>query len=56
MNEDVMEALSLLDTVPESEWNTKTGEHGKLIEVRVMPYHDVFVYEDGYEFWNYIGE
>ena len=30
--------------------------HGKVVETRMEPYHDVTVYEDGYEDWFYIGE
>ena len=30
--------------------------HGKLIEYRFEAYHDVKVYEDGYEEWYYIGD
>lgn len=30
--------------------------NGKLVEVRQEPYHDVYVYEDGYEERFYIGE
>ncbi len=30
--------------------------HGKLVEVRQEAYHDVYVYEDGYEERFYIGD
>ena len=30
--------------------------HGKIVGTRTEPYHDVTVYEDGYEDWFYIGE
>lgn len=30
--------------------------HGKIVGARTEPYHDVTVYEDGYEDWFYIGE
>ena len=30
--------------------------HGKVVSTRMEPYHDVIVYEDGYEDWFYIGE
>lgn len=32
------------------------GEHGRCIEYRFEPYHDVKVYEDGYEERYYIGD
>lgn len=31
-------------------------EHGRIIETRFDPYHDVTVYEDGYEERYYIGD
>lgn len=30
--------------------------HGRIVETRFEPYHDVTVYEDGYEERFYIGE
>lgn len=30
--------------------------HGKVVSSRFEPYHDVTVYEDGYEDWLYIGD
>ena len=30
--------------------------HGNVEDFRFEPYHDVTVYEDGYEDWNYIGD
>ena len=30
--------------------------HGKVIECRCEAFHDVTVYEDGYEEYNYIGD
>lgn len=30
--------------------------HGKVVESRMRAYHDVTIYEDGYEDWSYIGE
>ncbi len=30
--------------------------HGKIVETRFEPYHDVTVYEDGYEEKYYIGD
>ena len=30
--------------------------HGRIIKQYFAPYHDVTVYEDGYEDWFYIGE
>ena len=32
------------------------GEHGRCIDYRQEPYHDVHVFEDGYEDWLYIGD
>ena len=54
---------SLIDSIemePE-EWvekygEPKPGEHGKCIDYRWAPYHDVKVYEDGYEEWIPIGD
>lgn len=34
----------------------QAGEHGKCVDYRFEAYHDVHVYEDGYEEWLYIGE
>ena len=31
-------------------------QHGKVVDFRQEPYHDVTVYEDGYEDWCYIGD
>ena len=31
-------------------------EHGKLVDFKWEPYHDVYVYEDGYEDRYYIGD
>ena len=30
--------------------------HGKCIDFRMEAYHNVHVYEDGYEDWDYIGD
>lgn len=30
--------------------------HGRVVKQYFAPYHDVTVYEDGYEDWFYIGE
>lgn len=30
--------------------------HGKVVGTRWEPYHDVTIYEDGYEDWYYIGD
>lgn len=30
--------------------------HGRVVSLRFEPYHDVTVYEDGYEDWYYIGD
>lgn len=30
--------------------------HGKCIDHRAEPYHDVYIYEDGYEEWEQIGD
>lgn len=35
---------------------TEENPHGKVVEVRQEAYHDVTVYEDGYEERFYIGE
>lgn len=31
-------------------------KHGRVVKRYFAPYHDVTVYEDGYEGWFYIGE
>ncbi len=30
--------------------------HGRVVDTRMEPYHDVTVYEDGYEDWYYLGD
>ena len=30
--------------------------HGKVVGARMDPYHDVTIYEDGYEDYSYIGD
>lgn len=40
----------------EKEVDWSKSPHGKPIAVRFEPYHDVTVYEDGYENWYYIGD
>ena len=30
--------------------------HGKVVGSRQEPYHDVTIYEDGYEDWYYLGD
>lgn len=34
----------------------KVGKHGKVVDFRQTAYHDITVYEDGYEDWFYIGD
>lgn len=54
--ENIFEALDLLDTVPEEEWGTKEGEHGKLVNVKHLSFHDMYYYEDGHVEAIYIGD
>jgi hypothetical protein len=45
-----------LDEIPETLTPTEK-EHGKCIGIRQNePYHDVYIYEDGYEEWESIGD
>lgn len=32
------------------------GKHGKCVDYRFEPYHDVYIYEDGFEDYVYIGD
>lgn len=41
-----------LDAWPEPE----IGVHGRLLTVRQEAYHDIYVYEDGFEERDYIGD
>lgn len=41
-----------VDSLPEA----PVGPHGKVVDTRFEAYHDVTVYEDGYEDRFYIGE
>lgn len=49
---NIYEMLQNLEKFPKP----KPDPHGRVIERRMEPYHDVIVYEDGYEEWQYIGE
>ena len=37
-------------------WGKDPGPHGEVVEYRFDAYHDVKVYEDGYEEFFYIGD
>ena len=57
----IKDTLEYFETGKEPEWfgTTETPnerEHGKIVKRYFAPYHDVTVYEDGYEDWFYIGE
>jgi len=52
----IEEALDLMDTDPRDLPPLKPGQHGKVVERRWEPFHDVIVYEDGYEERFYIGD
>jgi hypothetical protein len=61
MSNDVQKALDdffayVDNDVPFPGPAPKVGPHGKVVDVRFEPYHDVTVYEDGYEERFYIGE
>lgn len=56
---DIDIALGFLDgsVIPTKEHKTPMEkEHGKIAGYRMDPYHDVAIYEDGYEYRFYIGE
>ena len=51
--DDVSEFFDALEA---GETYNKSSPHGKVVDYRFEPYHDVTVYEDGYEDWFYIGD
>ena len=56
---DIDIALGFMDgsVIPTKEHKTPMEkEHGKIVGYRMDPYHDVTIYEDGYEDRFYIGE
>ena len=56
-NEDEEEnELDFLDMVVDDEIEYRHPIHGKVVNVRFEAFHDVTVYEDGYEERFYIGE
>ena len=57
--DDVSIALGILDGEIISDPNKLTPNeklHGKVVDTRMDPYHDVTIYEDGYEERYYIGD
>ena len=62
MEKSASEALSEViaymngDEYALDEWPEPKREHGALIEYRQEAFHDVFVYEDGFEYRFYIGD
>ena len=64
---DAWKCLDMLDDffeLSEEEYLSKYGvnltpnerEHGKCVDMKFSSYHDIYVYEDGYEEWVYIGD
>lgn len=53
---DVFETLAMIDTIPEEEWNTMTGEHGKITKIKQLAFHDMIYFEDGHVEAVYIGD
>lgn len=53
---DVKKAFDNEEIIPSSKPSRLEQLHGKIVGTRTEPYHDVTVYEDGYEDWFYIGE
>ena len=51
---DPLDVLLHYDELKEDE--VPIGPHGRGVETRFDPYHDVTVYEDGYETRVYIGD
>ena len=46
-----------LAALPEPDYSDKTKyPHGRVVDGRFEPYHDVTVYEDGYEDWYPVGD
>ena len=53
---DPVDVLAHNDELKESDEEPPVGPHGRVVETRFDPYHDVTVYEDGYEERYYIGD
>lgn len=56
---DIDIALGILDgdIIPDPNSQTPNEKlHGKVVGTRMEAYHDVTIYEDGYEDWYYIGD
>lgn len=51
---DLEEVMDLFDSEPAPEYIDPV--HGRIVSERQEAYHDVYTYEDGYEFRYYIGE
>ena len=55
--EDIRQALDMINTVPEAEWNTKRDPvHGAVVKREQTAFYDITYYEDGYEKEFYIGD
>lgn len=58
--DDIAILLGILDEEIEPDPNPIPSPmervHGKAVSSRFEAYHDVTVYEDGYEDWSYIGD
>lgn len=53
---DIFLGICNEEIIPSSKPSHLEQLHGKIVGARTEPYHDVTVYEDGYEDWFYIGE
>ena len=53
---DIFLGICNEEIIPSSKPSRLEQLHGKIVGTRTEPYHDVTVYEDGYEDWFYIGE
>lgn len=55
--EDIRQALDMIDTIPEAEWNTQRDPvHGAVVKREQIAFYDITYYEDGYEKEFYIGD
>ena len=53
---EVFIAICNGEIIPSNKPTRMEQIHGEVISSRMEPYHDVTVYEDGYEDWYYIGD
>lgn len=53
---DIAMGILMGDIEPEEKPSLMERLHGKVVGSRMDPYHDVTIYEDGYEDRHYIGD